>query len=389
MIANHQIKYSVLTALMLLFFSISFQVRPAAALEWDRYRLTPGISITEAYTDNLFLTDEEKEDDYITRVSPELIFDVAIETGHYLSFSYKGDFEYYASFDNFRKDRHTGEVGWSMNRPVGHTFKAGIRGVDTSVQPFSAEDRQKSFTTWEAFLDLQYKVGNFSETGFRYDFTQRSFDDPRDESDDYDRHDLSLNFLYGYLSQFPLLLEYRLTLYDANDLDPPSTDFIAHAVLIGARWQPGARLSGALRVGYTITDFDGVSDFDGLMMDTDLGYALSEITTLKLSVTRLVQNRTAAQRETGNYFISTQGKLTAVFRYWESMPITAYIGYTKNEFEGENREDDLFEAGITARYRLKDGLSFSAQYQYRQNESDLDAVDYTENRIEVGFRLSI
>jgi hypothetical protein len=65
--------------------------------------------------------------------------------------------------------------------------------------------------------------------------------------------------------------------------------------------------------------------------------------------------------------------------------ITLYCDFENHDFRSaiistDEREDDLYNAGVTASYRFRDWLSFSLGYRYRMNDSNIDPLDYTENR---------
>ncbi len=365
----------------------------AQGVEWGRFRLTPKLSVAEEYSDNVFLTEKDEEHDYITKISPELTVDFAFAPGSILSLSYEGDFRFYSEFDNFREDHHRGGLSWTGKTSKGSTFELGTKVQDSAFQPYSEEDRSKDFVKWDGFADTLLKLGAFTDLGLRYDRTSRRFDSSLDEIDEFDRDTVTLDILYKGFPLLPLLFEYSYYHQDNNDMDGPSTDMDTHTVFVGARWDPTARLSGTLKVGYTQTDFEEVSDFSGFATDIDLAYRFSNITTFKLSAYRRVVRSTWAGRETGEYFISSGGSLSAAYRK-EPVAIVLDLSYTNNDFQQEaswyeDREDNYFRAGVQGKYLMREWLSFSLGYQYSRNDSNFATVDYTENRVEVEFSLFI
>ncbi|NVM21039.1 MAG: outer membrane beta-barrel protein [Desulfobacterales bacterium] len=365
----------------------------AEGVEWGRLRLAPKLSVGEQYSDNVFLTEKNEEDEYITTILPELSLDFAFSPRSILNVGYKADFRIYTEFDNFRKDHHRGGLSWTWTSPKGSEFAIGADAEDSSMQPYSEKDRHKDFVKGEAFVDSLLKVGAFTGLGIRYAHTSRRFDSRLDKIDEYDRDAITLDILYRRFRHLPLLLEYSYYHQDNNDLDEPSTDMDTHTVFIGARWDPTAKLSGTLKVGYTQTDFEEVDDFSGFATDTDLTYRFSDITTFKLRAYRMLVRSTWAGRETGNYFISSGGGLSATYR---SAPIAIVLdfSYTNNDFEQkdwwyEEREDNYFRAGVMAEHLLQDWLLLSLSYHYSRNDSNFASVDYRENRVEARCSLFI
>lgn len=378
------------TILIFLWCSTGFS---AEGVEWGRLRLAPKLSVAERYSDNIFLTEQDPQNEYVTAISPELLVDFAISPSSILSIGYEGDFRFYSELNNFRKDHHQGGLSWTLTMPKGSKFAVGAKVQDSSIQPYSEEDRRKDFVKPEAFADILLKLWAFTDLGLRYDHTSRRFDSPLDKIDEFDRDTITLDILYKGFPLLPLLFEYSYYHQDNNDQDGLSTDMDTHTVFVGARWDPTARLSGTLKVGYTQTDFEEVTDFSGFATDTDLLYRFSTITTFKLSAYRRVIKSTWAGRETGDYFISSGGSLSATYRM-EPIAIMLGLSYTNNDFQQEaswyeDREDNYFSAGVQGKYLIRKWLSFSLGYQYSQNDSNFATLDYIENRVEAEFSLFI
>lgn len=387
------LRSKIIFHIILIFFVWPSAAFCAEGVEWGRLRLVPKLSVAERYSDNIFLTEKDEQDEYITTISPELSVDLAFAPGNILSLSYEGDFRFYSEFDNLRKDHHQGGLSWTYTMPRGSKFAIGTKVQDSSIQPYSEEDRHKDFVKPEAFANILLKLGAFTDLGLRYDRTSRRFDNPLDEIDEFDRDTITLDMLYKGFPLLPLLFEYNCYHQDNNDLDGPSTDMDTHTVFVGARWDPTARLSGTLKVGYTQTDFEEVPDFSGFATDMDLAYRFSTITTFKLSAYRRAVKSTWAGRETGDYFISSGGSLSATYRT-EPIAIVLDLSYTNNDFQQEaslyeDREDNYFRAGVQGKYLIREWLSFSLGYQYSRNNSNFATVDYIENCVEAEFSLFI
>jgi len=378
------------TILIFLWCSTGFS---AEGVDWGLVRFTPKLSVAERYSDNIFLTKKDLKDEYVTAISPELSVDFTLSPSNILGVSYKGDFRLYSESDNFRKDHHQGGLSWTLTMPRGSKFAVGAEVQHSSIQPYSEEDRHKDFVKPEAFAYILLKLWAFTDLGLRYDRTSRKFDSPLDEIDEFDRDTITLDILFKGFPLLPLLFEYSYYHQDNNDLGGLSTDMDTHTVFVGARWDPTARLSGTLKVGYTHTDFEEVADFSGFATDTDLAYRFSDTTTFKLSAYRRVVRSTWAGRETGDYFISSGGSLSATYRT-EPIAIVLDFSYTNNDFQQEaswsdDREDNYFRAGVQGKYLMREWLSFSLGYQYSQNDSNFATVDYKENRVEAKFSLFV
>lgn len=66
------------------------------SLSWAEFRITPSISIREEYNDNIFLTNTDEEEDFITTINPSLnlTYNTSILT---LALDYGLDFKFYVN----------------------------------------------------------------------------------------------------------------------------------------------------------------------------------------------------------------------------------------------------------------------------------------------------
>ncbi len=365
-------------------------------VEWGKVRFLPELSIGEKYTDNVFLTKEDKHSDFITTISPELSVDFAVTPESILNLGYKGDFEYHNKFYNFRKDHHHPRLSWTFTQPKGSRLEVGGKADYSSYQPYSEYDRHKDYVRNEAFVDTLLKLGGFTDLGLKYDYVDRTFDSSRYATDEFDMNSVTVNVVYNRLQFTSLLLEYSYSHQNNNDPEGPSTDTSTHTLYGGMQWDPTAKLSGTFKAGYIQADVDEFPDYSGFALDTDLTYRFSDFTRFNVRAFRSIINSTIVARESGIYYVSTGGSLSATCEKWEPLRITATFSYRNNSFKGleyeyaaDSREEDYFSAGLKTRYSIRDRLSLLLRYQYRSNDSDFKGDEYDENLAEVRLVLTI
>ena len=63
-----------------------------------QFQFTPRISASEQYTDNVFLSEKNEEEEFITRVSPGFTAELIGKTGR-VEVSYDPTYEFYDEFD--------------------------------------------------------------------------------------------------------------------------------------------------------------------------------------------------------------------------------------------------------------------------------------------------
>jgi hypothetical protein len=352
----------------------------------ERLKVEPEIALIESYSDNIYRRETDQKEDYITSVMPALDMQFAFTPNTRIEMLYVGLFNHYKNADNFKKDHHYGHANLQLEANKGSSLEIGAWGEDSANQPSTDIDTSKDYTIGSLYADANLKVLSATELFGTYQHSVRRFDDEIDRRDDYDRDFFALGMVNSNSTYFPLLLEYRYVKQENDDAIPEPTDFSYQSAFTGFRWREDQRLSGNLRVGYLWSDYNGSKAYDGWAADTDLTYRIGPFTTGVLSVERGVRESTRSARDTLDYYVYASGGLS--FRYTRLDPIGIFVygdyenrDYRSATLSTDQREDDLYIAGVTARYRFRDWLSFSLGYRYQMNDSSIDLQDYTENRV--------
>ena len=363
-------------------------------LEWDRVRLNANLSISERYTDNIYLTHEDEMDDFVTRLSPELELESALTTHSKVNFTYTGIFEHYNEADNFRSDQHFGDVNFQIESPKESTFKLGVNFENGAAQPDSTDDESADFWLTEIYSDLEWRMTPATFLGAGYQHSVQNFDQKRYQRDDFVRDKVHLDILYTRSRKLPLLLEYRLEKQVNDNIEPDSGELISHAILAGCRWRPERRLSGTFELGYFWSQFNQTDAFDGWTIDADLLYHISPFTDIEISANRTVRISVYAERDTLDYNIFSSYGLTLSNRRLDPLELSVAGTYENRDFrqisaETSGREDDLYRFSIQSDYQLKKWLALSVDYSYRINQSDVMSQEYQENIVQFEVTFSI
>ena len=363
-------------------------------LQWGRFRFLPSFSFSETYTDNVYLTHENERDDHVTVISPKLSLDFALAPRNYLTASYEGDFRFYAKSDNFKKDIHRTSFFWTLTTPKGSMIKLGVKADFNSFQPYSERDDHKDYEDKEAYADVLFPLGAFTEVGVRYSHLSKRFKDPLFDIDEFDRDSATLRIVYKRLPVTAPLIEYTFYHQDNNDIISPSTDFDTHILLIGAQWEPSEKLSGFFKAGYYLSKFDNGEDSSGSAMDADIIYRFSEVTHFKVNAFRRLASSTRAARDTGDFYVSTGGSMSVSYRRWDPLTMSSELTYRNNKLKHKDilavdRKDDFFDIDIKAKYSPRNWISFGLTYQYRVNNTNFNQAKYRENRMQVNIYFAL
>jgi Putative beta-barrel porin 2 len=352
---------------------------------WDRLKLEGEIAAMESYNDNIYLSDTDEENDFITSFFPSLDLKFAFTPSTRLDVLYSGMFNYYKDAKNFRKGHHYGHARLQSETAKGSAFEFGAWAEDSAIQPYAIDDRSKDYYIHALYADVNLMVAAATELFGTYQHSIRRFDVDIDKDDNYDRDFFTIGAINSRSSLFPLLLEYRFDTQDNDDAFPTPTEFSYQSAFTGFRWGEDRRLSGYLKAGYLWSKFDGSEAYNGWATDTALDYEIGPFTMLTATAERGVRESTRSARDTLDYYIYAGAGLSLTYTRLDPFRLIFFGDYENRdyrsaEFTTDAREDDFYIAGITTRYRFRDWLSFSLGYRYRMNNSSIDTLDYTENR---------
>jgi hypothetical protein len=363
-------------------------------LEWDRVRLDAKLSISERYTDNIYLTNKDEIYDFVTQLSPELGLEAALTTRSKVNATYTGIFDHYNETDNFRSDHHFGDVNFQIKSPTESSFKLGIKFEDGANQPNSHEEESANFWLTEIYSDLEWRMTSVTSLGAGYQHTVRNFDENRYERDDFVRNNARLDILYTKNQKLPLLMEYRLEKQVNDNIQPESGELISHAVLAGSRWRPERRLSGTFELGYFWSRFNQTDTVNGWMIDADLLYHISPFTDIEISADRETRISEYVDRETLDYNIFSSFGVTVSNRRLNPLELSIAGAYENRAFRQINSEtsgriDDLYRFLIQSNYQMNKWLALAIDYGYRINQSSVFSQEYQENTVQFEVIFSI
>ena len=396
-----------------LLLSLSYALNAFAAFEFH-----PSLNLEEEYNDNLYLTDSNEEDDWITTVEPgfRLLFnnrsvDASIDYSLHYRFYLDNNQENEESFKDVQ--RANASALFFSGRPFTLQLSESIsrEALDDRRNNADYNDLVNRTTVYHTVVTPQYRL-EFDPTlalvlGYGYD--RKDYVDP--QGNDTEEHSGRVNLEKTLSSATTVYGGYAYRVFNSDD---PAKDFDRQDYNLGLRHQVGARTSVALQGGFSNIEYDSGFSTDSITWLGELSYQLSPAVVLALSYSQdfsvtVSEGVTKAQDAafSANY---EKDELTADTRlYW-----------TNSDYVRQNRTDDVYgwsvgfsnhyskaftfnvdgeleyaqyqEAGLPDEdvYRLTLGTSLdyeyrrflaSLGYRHRINNSDIDGNDYTNNII--------
>jgi hypothetical protein len=415
----------------LFFFSVSAHAQ-------YRYELTPSISVSETYDDNLYLISQNEISDYITGVTLGIDLGLLSEKTDF-SLEYAPSFVFYNDHSENDTTRHLASLTWGQEltqhvrfdltdsfyrteEPL--EYDETIQGVRGTREPY-----------WRNTVDagLEFLFGPEKKLTLGYAQSYLKNEDPA--VNDGRIQNPSASLAYWFNERNGIELEYQYTKGDFwKDLDvgEAQDDFTGDAVDLRYVRRFNHQTSVSIRYGFTTRDFEGLTeDYDVQEGSIGFDHSFSPQTTLSLSGGYFSQDRDCSVGQDGHRDcpVGQDGPaydvlLTRQFErgrftiggtggWYESFLDAEGRGFTKYHSGNANVEYQILERlgfnaggsyrrdrGNTGRewttlrgtaevsWNFLQDFSLSLGYQYADRDDDIDMEDYTSNRVMLSISAS-
>jgi hypothetical protein len=394
----------------------------------SKWSLTPRLYLEEQYDDNLFLSETDEKDDWITTISPGV--DLKYETPtELLDLDYELRRSMYSDFSELDFTAHRGRA--EARKDFGSSLSAGITevfiqsedpieltGIPTFERPSIRRGRRNRYTRNIVEPDLTFRFGE--DRSLRVAYSNNILRNKRDDIADQDANtiDGTLSYRFNIHHGAELFYQHVDQSYDKTIPPEPPRDFDGDEVRGRYTYflDPITSVFGEYR--YYHRDFErqtaGYVDYEvhvpslgfsrrileNLTVTASGGYALRDAKNRKDEETFYGRgdliarfNRLTADlyAETGfdEDFISAESLgfnefwragFSGSYRLRERLTATGYLYYEEDDFVDLNREDKLWSARAGLSYRVLRWLFLSFDYEYNKRDSNIPFESYTDNR---------
>lgn len=384
-----------------------------------RVEVSPYLTVIEEYTDNLFLSEDNEEDDWITTTVPGigLFYDsVALEFD--IDYSLKLRFYLDHSEDNetsLRDIQRTKAHGLLFPERDFKVFADGeIKRVSVDERGPGVEETVlvNSTILYTVAVNPQYRwmpATNYSVTfGYRY---ERS-DYESGAGDDNESHEYSLLLNRRLSSNTELLVKYAFLDYREDFFQ----NFEQQTLTAGVAHQLGPRLTMEAEAGIAQIDYADGATNDWVTWNGSFVYNFSEALSLSLLYARdftVSVSRGLIKGDNASALLSYESRASFEGRfYWSDdeylqdetedevygtalsllVPIEdhyyakALYDYKYLHFNPDDEKADRYTIGATIGYAFNT-LDISLGYRFQVNESDIDVNDYYNNLVTLAASL--
>ena len=424
--ASKTIACIILTALVVVGVSTTY----AAQLLF-----TPSLTLSEEYTDNLFLTPDNETEDYITRAELGLTGQVLWRTAglelnynpSYNKFSDNSDLDYWrhaASFNLWKEIKRNTRLEFRdtylrTNDPVDATEDIDPDNplLGSAIELDTNRRGRNEYYNNVANLRLTHQFGTNDSFYLAYEYSlQRDVDiiegEPVSDNDitttsagvdytfspkwtmeldgyyedgDYEslndrvEYNGELRILYNFDRSLSAFVSYRHTVLDYDEDTDEDYQIYRPTIGLEKRFQDNTRIS--IGVGYYVQDFDTSEDESSFIANSEIHkrweYRTVYIDLLGMSGYEIADDG-AVDSGLRIYY---EGRGEIGYRFSQRFSSNIFSSYRYDEYPNAvpDRVDNTVNAGAELSWQILQWLTAGLTYNLRNVTSDIDAIEYTEN----------
>ncbi|MGA1868105.1 MAG: outer membrane beta-barrel protein [bacterium] len=394
------------------FFLLCTSAHAQGNIKVGGVEIHPSIGLQMKWDDNIYNTSEDDPsndiiEDTIMIITPGLSLNLG--TDYKLSICYSADINSYSEYDEEDYTSHTSNAKMAFNFPSGLTLNLNDTYVQTKdTRPEIDANRASHwtnniwFTTGFRFpadnLSLEVKVSEFM---LEYDQEANEGANRKDDS-------IGMTMYYRFLPKTSMFTGFNHTITDYYDSSDDATDKDSKAISLngGLKWDATGKITGTFQVGYTKKSFDNsggdasndeYTDKGIVSMATNLGYHISDTTTMNLGINRSIEETEyggSSEYSKSAYYTNTRYTLGLALKFLNriNLDISSGLGndkYNKRDDSKKRREDDVitFSGGLS--YHIREWLHTSLKYTYTSKDSNDDDKDQVNNKVMLGISATL
>ncbi len=362
--------------------------------------LSPSITNSLKYTDNVYATDIDKVHDFIYEIKPgvsiksdfvrhQISAGFSAERGLYRDITGENYTDYSAKLGGRLDVTGNTSIPLSVSYDRSH-YRRGSLDDTNSISPTIFDLYQATAGLVHSGQRLAMKaIANFKRYAFENDRTDTRFIDNRDrDRDEYSLYSSIGMPEEGYFAPFVYsnlkTIEYDLD-FDSNGLNRDSDEY---EFGVGTIINFSNITKAAFNIGYLNRTFSDnkVQDIGDFTYGINFSWEPSP-----LMMVLLEGNRTT--RETFDTVspaaIATDLRLTVDYELFPNVFLNPNMGFMQQDYEGIDKVITQYNAGLTGTYKINQNFWLSMNYKYITQDEDGEDINGTDAYDSNSYGLSL
>ena len=411
---------AILIITIWLFFMTFFSLFPVISLAECTFELTPRISLSQVYDDNIYLDNTNEESDNLTTVSPGINMTIS-SLDRTLSLDYAPTLVFYHKEEKNDTVRHSGTLGLAqkltehLGFDLTDTYLKSEQPLEENEEVEGARNTRNTYQRNTGSASLRYQFGPEDTITFGYRHNLLDNEDPELVDGTIQNPFSSIAYWFNIGNGLELDYGFSKADFTRDDDAEGGDDYTGHATGIRYihRFTPHSR--GSIGYDFTNRSFEGFTeDYEvhegtvGLehVFSPDLslsiggGYFIQQ-NEISNDVTGYSYDASLAKRfERGSFTIGGQGGWDEAYleaerrgftKYWSANTrleyrlmerLNSYAGGSfRQDTDSENREWETWRGNCGLRLGFLRWFSLSLDYSYAERDDDIDTGDYRVNKV--------
>ena len=379
--------------------NVSVMQRPregyqAVGLRAGAFMAYPKLSLGVENNDNIYATDGRETEDLIWRVAPEL--SIASDwSRHSLNAYARASLLRYQDFDTENSEDLSLGASAQLDLQRNSYISLGADWADL-VEPRTSPNAAvgalapTEYETTAARVGISHELNRLRLSG-GYSFKGFDYEDGRNrlgaaisqQYRDRDEHTLTARADYAVSPATALFVELNRNSRDYR-LDRPAVTLVRDSegtqALVGSNFEVGAAARGEIAVGYFSQEYDDptIRDVDGFGARAQVEWFPTPLTTITLTGSRTIEESAALNSAA---FTSSNVGVKVDHELMRNVIITGQLAQGTDEYQGVTREDDRFNAGLSATYLLNRNVGLTVAYNHMDMDSSgIGGQDFKVNK---------
>lgn len=402
---------------------------------WGRYSfatftVTPGLNFREEYNDNIFLTESDEEEDYITIINPNINLKYSPNSKLDLDLDYGLNFRFYSRHDELN-DKELSDTQYAEftahARPFNRFFidiTDTYKRIPIDVRLRTAEDNTfRNLNENNKFTISPYVIlplTNTLTTTIGYAYTNDWYKGKANVDSESHRGFISLD--KKFTSLLSGVIRYNYYKYDPNSAGTSGdiSEYVKHDASVGVTYQitPDINIYG--EIGQAKLDYKSGEDSNVTFWNIRTDYKLRVTSGLSLGAaygTNLHDSSTSGpfKGQRLDVFVNYNSGITAVINpYYAvneflrsdredritgvsvnvSRPLSSRTNislagnWQQHEFLPEDDMIHVYSIGSGLDYRLTQKITAAIFYRYNQRNSSVALDDFSNNIVQLSAKIT-
>jgi hypothetical protein len=360
--------------------------------------VSPFLEYDEIFRTNIYQTSTDKKSDLVNTISPGLRFEMPLANKHRLSLGYLGNaFIYSINSKNSHYDQNFNADGvFNFNKV---SLRVGNALRLATEERTGDNQRQRPYTRETPYIGGVYKFADVWRLEANYQFDTLNFNKWVDRFDNYQYHNAAWTLYYKFWPKTSALVQYIMS-FRNHPSNSVQNNWV-QSPMVGLIWDPTAKLSGTVKVGYTSGNYyTSISGRNNTPKSWSLSiqtlYRYSNYTNISLIAQRSLQEDV----DFGNNGYINSGLLLTISHLFHYFKVNSYVSfsYYRDQYltddvepitgQIKRRDDYIVAIGSGLSRPLTKYLKLRLDYVYNNRGSNFATYNYNEHRLLLGIQAS-